>query len=487
MMELSDLIKGVKPIEVIGNVNIQISSIHFDSREIKKDSLFIAQKGTLADGHNFIESAIRSGATAIVCETKPSDLKEGITYINVSNSSEAMGNIAANFYHNPSEKLKLIGITGTNGKTTTATLTYRLLESFGFATTLISTIRILVDGKEHSTTHTTPDIITLNKIFSEAVEAGCEYAVMEVSSIGIHQHRIAGLKFDIAVFSNITHDHLDYHGTFAEYLRVKKSFFDGLPATSAALTNKDDKNGIVMLQNSPAKRYSYALKTDADFKAKIIENRFDGMLLMIDGKEFWTSLIGQFNAYNLLTVYSIGKLLGFETDEILVHLSKIGKVDGRFQSYITNGGIVAIVDYAHTPDALENVLDTIQQIRNHNEKLYTVVGCGGDRDKTKRPEMADIASEKSDLAILTSDNPRSEDPEQILNDMEAGVKPVNYKKTLKITDRKEAIKTAIQMAQKNDILLVAGKGHETYQEIKGVKHQFDDMEIIKELANQLNK
>lgn len=486
-MKLKDLLNKVKVIELTGTAETEISAIHFDSREIKTGSLFIAQKGTQVDGHNYIEKAISLGASAVLCEKMPETLHDNISYIRVENSSEAMGKIAANFYDNPSEKLKLIGITGTNGKTTTATLTYNLIESLGYPAVLISTIRILVNGKVHETGHTTPDIITLNRIFSEAVEAGCEYAVMEVSSIGIHQHRIAGLEFDIAVFSNITHDHLDYHGTFAEYLKVKKSFFDNLSASACALTNIDDKNGVVMLQNSPAKRYSYALKSDADFKAKILENRFDGMLLNLDGKEFWTPMIGQFNAYNLLAVYSVARLLGFETGEILIHLSKLGKVDGRFQSFITKGGIVAIVDYAHTPDALENVLDTIQAIRNHNEKLYTVVGCGGDRDKTKRPEMADIASEKSDLAILTSDNPRSEDPEAILADMEAGVKPVNYKKTLKITDRREAIKTALKMAENGDIVLVAGKGHENYQEIKGVKHHFDDMETIKELANQLNK
>lgn len=486
-MKLKDLLYKVKLKEVIRNTDIPISSVHFDSRKIEKNALFIAQKGTQVDGHEFIEKSISAGATAVVCEHFPENLNPDVTYVKVENSSEAMGYIAANFYDNPSEKLKLIGITGTNGKTTTATLTYNLFESLGYAAVLISTIRILVDGKEHSTVHTTPDIITLNKIFKEAVDAGCEFAVMEVSSIGIHQHRIAGLNFKVAVFTNITHDHLDYHKTFAEYLKVKKSFFDHLPKSASSLTNIDDKNGVVMLQNSASKRYSYALKSDADFRAKILENRFDGMLLSIDGKEVWTPLIGQFNAYNLLTVYSIARILGFDEDEILTHLSSLGKVDGRFQSFMTKTGIVAIIDYAHTPDALENVLDTIQTIRNHSEKLFTVVGCGGDRDKTKRPEMADIASEKSDQAIFTSDNPRTEDPEAILADMEAGIKPINYKKTLKITDRKEAIKTALRMAEKGDIILIAGKGHETYQEINGVKHHFDDMETVKELATQLNK
>lgn len=486
-MKLKEIIKNIKVSELAGNPEVEIASIQFDSRKVEKNTVFVAQKGTLADGHDFIEKAVQSGASAVVCEHKPAEIHPNVTYVVVENSSVAMGFMASAFYGNPSEKLKLIGITGTNGKTTTATLTYNMFESLGYPAVLISTIRILVNGKEYPTGHTTPDIVTLNRIFSEAVDAGCEYAVMEVSSIGIHQHRISGLNFDVAVFTNITHDHLDYHHTFSEYLKVKKSFFDSLPASACSLTNIDDRNGVVMLQNSASKRFSYGLKTDADFRAKLLENRFDGMLLQIDGKEIWTPLIGRFNAYNLLCVYSIGRLLGFESDELLTHLSGLGKVDGRFQSVVLDNGVVAIVDYAHTPDALENVLDTIQSIRTHNEKLFTVVGCGGDRDKTKRPEMADIASEKSDVAILTSDNPRSEDPEAILVDMEAGVKPANFKKTLKITDRKEAIKTALKMSVKGDIILIAGKGHETYQEVKGVKHHFDDMETVIELAKQLNK
>lgn len=486
-MILKELLHNVKIQETIGSIDREISSVEFDSRKIGSDSLFVAQSGTQVDGHDFIEKSVQAGSVAVVCERKPENLDSNTTYIVVENSSVALGFIASNLYGNPTEKLKLIGITGTNGKTTTATLTYNLLESLGYATILVSTIRILIHGKEYESSHTTPDILTLNKIFSEAVEAGCEYAVMEVSSHGIHQNRIAGLKFEIGVFSNISHDHLDYHKTFAEYIKAKKKFFDELPKTANALTNIDDKNGIVMLQNSPAKRYSYALKTDADFKAKILENQFSGMLLMLDGKEFWTPLIGLFNAYNLLAVYSIAKLLGFEQEEIMTHLSSLKNVDGRFQSFISKGGIIAIIDYAHTPDALENVLNTIQNIRTRNEKLITVVGCGGDRDRTKRPEMARIASQQSEIAIFTSDNPRSEDPELILEEMEAGVEPQNYKKTLKITDRKDAIKTALKMAEKNDIILIAGKGHETYQEIKGVKHHFDDLEITIELSNQLNK
>lgn len=486
-MNLKDLIYKVEIIEIIGNVDLEIISVEFDSRKIQSGTLFVAQSGTQVDGHDFIQKSIESGAVAIICERKPEKINPNVTYILVPNSSIALGIIASNLYGNPTEKLKLIGITGTNGKTTTATLTYNLLESLGFPTVLISTIRILILGNEYPSSHTTPDILTLNKIFSEAVEKGCEYAVMEVSSHGIHQNRIAGLNFQIGVFSNITHDHLDYHKTFAEYIKAKKKFFDELPKSAAALTNVDDKNGIVMLQNSPAKRYSYALKTDADFKAKILENQFDGMLLLLDGKEFWTPLIGQFNAYNLLAVYSIARLLEIDQEEILTHLSKLKNVDGRFQTFKSQGGIVAIVDYAHTPDALENVLNTIQNIRTRNEKLITIVGCGGDRDRTKRPEMGKMAASMSDLAIFTSDNPRSENPEEILKEVEAGVEPQFYNRTLKITDRKEAIKTAYKMAEKGDIILIAGKGHETYQEIKGVKHHFDDLETAQELSNQLNK
>lgn len=485
-MKLEHLLHTIESQKTIGTTDKEITSIQFDSRKVEKNSLFVAQSGTQVDGHDFIEKAIDSGASTIVCERIPEKIQNEICYIQVKNSAIALGKMAANWYENPTKKLKLIGITGTNGKTTTATLTYNLLESLGFATVLISTIRILINGKEYPSTHTTPDILTLNQLFSKAVKSGCEYAVMEVSSHGIHQNRIAGLHFEIGVFTNITHDHLDYHKTFAEYIKAKKKFFDELPNSSCSLTNLDDKNGVVMLQNSPSKRYSYALKTNADFKAKILENQFDGMLLLMEQKEFWTSLIGQFNAYNLLAVYSIARLLGFEQEEILLHLSRLKTVDGRFQSFISQQGIIVIVDYAHTPDALENVLNTIQNIRTRNEKLITVVGCGGNRDRSKRPEMANIASIQSDLAIFTSDNPRNEEPEEILKEMEAGVKPENSRKTLKITDRKEAIKTALKLAEKGDILLIAGKGHETYQEIKGVRHHFDDMEITKELLNQQN-
>lgn len=486
-MKLTALLKNSAIVEWIGPDEQEIVSIQFDSRKIASQTLFVAQTGTLVDGHDFVESSIESGAVAIVCERKPEVLHPEITYVLVRNAAIALGEMASIFYGNPTRKLKLIGITGTNGKTTTATLTYHLLESLGFATVLVSTIRTLIHGVVYPSSHTTPDILTLNKIFSEAVEKGCAYAVMEVSSHGIHQHRIAGLHFEIGAFTNITHDHLDYHHTFKEYLSAKKMFFDALPKTAKSLINMDDKNGVVMVQNTASTKYSYALKTTADFKAKVIENQLDGMQLLLDGKEFWTPLIGEFNAYNLLNVYSIARLLDFDAEEILMHLSQLKNVDGRFQSFITASGISIIIDYAHTPDALENVLKTIAKIRTRNERLFTVVGCGGDRDKSKRPKMAKIVAEQSDFAILTSDNPRSEDPEQILKDMEVGVMPQDYKKTLKITDRREAIKTAFQLAEKGDILLIAGKGHENYQEIKGVKHPFDDMEIAIELSKQLNK
>lgn len=486
-MNLSAILNNVNVKEWVGNTNQEISSLHLNSGKVKENSLFIAQKGTQTDGHRFIDAAIDAGAIAILCEEIPENRKENISYIKVENSSESMGTVAANFYDHPTKKLKLIGITGTNGKTTTATLTYRLLQSLGYPAVLISTIRVLVNDKEQPTINTTPDILTLNEIFSEAVKTGCEYAVMEVSSIGIHQFRIAGLNFEIGVFTNISHDHLDYHKTFSEYIKIKKSFFDNLSKAAKSLTNIDDKNGYVMLQNSPSKRFSYALKTDADFKAKILENQFQGMLLLLDGHEFWTPLIGEFNAYNLLAVYAVMRLLDFEQEEVLTHLSKLSNVDGRFQTFISKKGIIFIVDYAHTPDALENVLNTIQDIRTRDERLFTVVGCGGDRDRSKRPEMAEIASRIADMAIFTSDNPRTEDPEVILAEMESGVKAENNHKTLKITNRREAIKTAITIAEKGDIILIAGKGHETYQEINGIKHHFDDMETAKELTHQLKK
>ena len=487
MRNLVDLLYKVSISETIGSTKVEVNNIQFDSRKVSNDDVFVAVNGVTVDGHQYIEKAIGLGAKAIVCEVLPENLVDGITYVKVENSTIALGILASNFYGNPTKDLKLVGVTGTNGKTTTTTLLYELFTKLGYACALISTIKIVIDGEVIPSTHTTPDILTLNKMFREAVDRGCEFAFMEVSSHGIHQNRIAGLHFEVAGFTNITHDHLDYHKTFANYLAAKKKFFDDLPKTSTAISNADDKNGKVMLQNTVATKKLYALKTDADFKGKIIEHQFDGMQLEFNGKEFWTSLIGQFNAYNLLLVFGVASILGQDELEALKALSTLGNVDGRFQTFKTESGIIVIVDYAHTPDALENVLDTIEGIRTKNEKLITVVGCGGDRDKTKRPEMADIASEKSNLAIFTSDNPRTEDAEEILREMEVGVKAQFYNRTLKITDRKEAIKTALKMAEPKDIILIAGKGHETYQEINGVRTHFSDVEVASELSKILNK
>lgn len=405
----------------------------------------------------------------------------------MKDSASALGKIASNFYGNPSEKLKLVGITGTNGKTTTTTLLYELSELLGYKAALISTIKIKIHSEEIPSTHTTPDIVEINRILAQAVETGCDYAFMEVSSHGIHQQRIAGLKFAGAGFTNITHDHLDYHVTFKNYIEAKKKFFDDLPSDAFAITNLDDRNGLVMLQNTKAVRKSFALKTDADFKGKVIENGFQGLQLQFNGKEFWSPLVGSFNASNLLLVFGVSQMLGWDEDEVLTALSKLMNVEGRFETFTTENGIVTIVDYAHTPDALENVISTVQNIRTRNETLFIIVGCGGDRDKTKRPEMANVATSQADKAILTSDNPRSENPEDILHDMEKGVQPQNFKKYLKITDRREAIKTAFKLAEKGDIILIAGKGHESYQEIQGVKYPFDDMQIAVETAKILNK
>ena len=487
MRNLVDLLYKVSISETVGVTKVDVNNVQFDSRKVEKDDVFVAVNGVTVDGHQYIEKAISLGAKVIVCEILPENLVDGITYVKVENSTIALGVLASNFYGNPTKDLKLVGVTGTNGKTTTTTLLYELFTKLGYACALVSTIKIVIDGEVIPSTHTTPDILTLNKMFREAVNRGCEYAFMEVSSHGIHQNRIAGLHFEVAGFTNITHDHLDYHKTFANYLAAKKKFFDDLPKTSTAISNADDKNGKVMLQNTVATKRLYALKTDADFKGKIIENQFDGMLLEFKGKEFWTSLIGQFNAYNLLLVFGVASVLEQDELEVLKALSTLGNVDGRFQTFKTQTGIVIIVDYAHTPDALDNVLNTIESIRTKNEQLITVVGCGGDRDKTKRPEMADIASEKSNVAIFTSDNPRTEDAEEILREMEVGVKPQFYNRTLKITDRKEAIKTALKMAEPNDIVLIAGKGHETYQEINGVRTHFSDVEVASELSKLLSK
>ena len=486
-MILSDILNGVDVLDILGNKEIEISEIVFDSRKVIENSLYIAIKGTLADGHQYISSAIEKGAKGIVCEVLPEQKEEGIIYIKVENSSKVLGLLASNFYGNPSEKLTLVGITGTNGKTSVSTLLFDIFKKMGYSSVLISTVEYRIGDEVFPSTHTTPDIITLNKILYKAVEQGCQYAFMEVSSHGIHQGRIDGLNFRIAGFTNITHDHLDYHKTFLEYLNTKKRFFDELPQTAVAITNIDDKNGLVMLQNTKAKKKTYAVKTLADYHGKLLELDFNGMLLDFNGKEFWTTLTGKFNVYNLLLVFAIARELGFEENEILTTISQLKRVNGRFEVLKSQGGIIFVVDYAHTPDALENILDSINEIRTKNERLITIFGCGGDRDREKRPEMGKVATRKSTLAIITSDNPRTEDPAQIIKEIEAGVESQNFSKYITIPDRKEAIKMAIKFAEPKDIVLVAGKGHETYQEINGVRHHFDDKETILELVNIMGK
>lgn len=486
-MILKEILYKVAIEAVKGSTDIEVNKIEFDSRKIVSDDVFVAIKGTISDGHDFIEKAIDLGATVIVCEAFPSLIIEGITYVQVKNTSSALAFMAANFYENPSENLKLVGVTGTNGKTTIASLLYQLFKKAGYKVGLLSTVKILVDDIEYKATHTTPDSLTINHYLNEMAEEGCEFCFMEVSSHGIHQKRTEGLHFVGGIFTNLSHDHLDYHTTFAEYRDVKKSYFDNLPKSAFAISNIDDKNGAVMLQNTKAKKLTYALKSYADYRAQILENQLSGLLMKINDQEVWVRLIGSFNAYNLLAIYATAVELGLENIEVLRLLSELESVSGRFQFIVSESNITAIVDYAHTPDALENVLKTIADIRTKNEQLITVVGCGGDRDTAKRPIMAKIASEMSDKAIFTSDNPRSEDPEAIISEMEEGVEPQNFKKTISIVDRKQAIKTACQFAQSGDIILIAGKGHETYQEIHGVRHDFDDMKTVKELLEQLNK
>ncbi len=486
-MNLKEILYKVAIEAVYGSTELEVNNIQFDSRKIESNDVFIAIRGTVSNGHDFIEKSIGLGAQVIVCDELPSNILPNVTYIKVKDTNAALAFMAANFYDNSSAKLKLVGITGTNGKTTVASLLYKLFKKAGYKVGLLSTVKILVDNEEFKATHTTPDSLTINYYLNQMIEKGCEYCFMEVSSHGIHQKRTEALQFAGGVFTNLSHDHLDYHPTFAEYRDVKKSFFDHLPKTAFAISNSDDKNGAVMLQNTNAKKKFYALKTYADYKAIIIENQLSGLLLKINEQEVWTRLIGTFNAYNLLAIYGVAVELGIDNLEVLRLLSELESVSGRFEFIISNKKITAIVDYAHTPDALENVLKTISDIRTKNEQLITVVGCGGDRDKTKRPIMAKIASEMSDKAILTSDNPRTENPETIIAEMEVGISAVNYKKFISITDRKQAIKTACQLAQENDIILIAGKGHETYQEINGVRHDFDDMKIVKEFLEQLNK
>jgi UDP-N-acetylmuramoyl-L-alanyl-D-glutamate--2,6-diaminopimelate ligase len=466
---------------------MDINQLVFDSRKIKKNDVFIAQKGLVVDGHLYIDKAISLGAIAIICEDFPSDKKEGITYIQVKNANVALAIMAANFYENPSTKFSIIGVTGTNGKTTIASLLYQLFHKAGYKVGLLSTVKILVDETEFKATHTTPDSLTINRYLDMMLDAGVEYCFMEVSSHGIHQKRTEGLTFAGGIFTNLSHDHLDYHETFAEYRDVKKSFFDSLPKSAFALTNVDDKNGNFMLQNTKAEKKTYALKTIADYKIRILEKQLSGTLISVNGTEVWTKLIGVFNIYNLNAIIATGDLLGLEKLEILTILSELESVSGRFQYVISEEGITAIIDYAHTPDALKNVLETINDIRTGNEKVITVVGCGGDRDVTKRPKMAHIAAQLSNQAIFTSDNPRSENPQTILDEMEVGVSPENYRKTLTVLDRRQAIKTACKLAETGDIILIAGKGHENYQEVNGVRSPFDDLEEVKNLFNQFKK
>lgn len=487
MKKLKDILYRVAVETVYGSTDIFIKSLEIDSRKITEKDVFVALTGVITDGHKFISSVTEKGASAIVCEVIPKSKKPGITYIVVKDTKEALAVMADNFFDNPSQKLKLVGITGTNGKTTVATLLFEQFRNAGFKVGLLSTVKIIIDTKEFPATHTTPDSITINKYLKLMVESGITHCFMEVSSHGIHQKRTEGLHFAGGVFTNLSHDHLDYHDTFATYRDVKKLFFDQLPKSAFAVVNIDDKNGLVMLQNTEAKTFTYALKTVADYKAKILENQFSGLLLNINNNEVWSKLIGTFNAYNLLAIYATADILGIEPIENLRLLSELESVSGRFQHIISDNGITAIVDYAHTPDALKNVLETINTIRTQNEQVITVIGCGGDRDKAKRPKMGHIASELSNQVIFTSDNPRTENPETIIKDIEAGVEPQNYKKTLSILDREQAIKTASKLAVKGDILLIAGKGHETYQEINGVRSEFDDFKIIKETLQKVQK
>ncbi|WP_422083743.1 UDP-N-acetylmuramoyl-L-alanyl-D-glutamate--2,6-diaminopimelate ligase [Ulvibacterium sp.] len=487
MKLLKDILYGVGLTAVSGSTHVKVNAICFDSRKVDKDDVFVAIRGSVVDGHRFIDKALAAGARAIICEELPENIVNEVTYVEVKNGNSALAIMAANYYENPSKNLKLVGITGTNGKTTVSSLLYQLFKKAGYKVGLISTIKIMVDDEEYPTSLTTPDALTINRHLALMNDVGVEFCFMEVSSHGIHQKRSEGLVFKGALFTNLSHDHLDYHKTFAEYRDTKKKLFDDLPKKAFALTNIDDKNGIYMLQNTKAGKHTYALKTYADYRAQILENQFDGQLLKIEDNEVWSKLIGDFNAYNMLAIYATADLLGLEKLETLRLLSELENVNGRFQYYKSKKNITAIVDYAHTPDALKNVLDTINTLRTGNENVITIVGCGGDRDKSKRPVMGYIASAMSNTAIFTSDNPRSEPPETIIKEMEAGVEPQNKKKTLSIENREQAIKTACKLAVKDDIILVAGKGHETYQETKGKRIDFDDFKVVKEALNSMNK
>jgi UDP-N-acetylmuramoyl-L-alanyl-D-glutamate--2,6-diaminopimelate ligase len=484
---LHDILYKVRLLAVEGNMEAEIKDVQIDSRKVSKGSVFVAIRGAQVDGHYFINKAIELGAVAVVYDTYPDDRIDDVTYVQVENTNEAVAHIAHNFYGEPSTKLKLVGVTGTNGKTTIATLLYKLFSQLGHKCGLISTVQNHIGNEIIPATHTTPDAVSLNALLKRMVDEGCEYAFMEVSSHAIHQHRTTALQFAGGLFSNITHDHLDYHKTFDEYIRVKKSFFDSLPASAFAISNADDKRGTVMLQNTSARKYYYSLKTVADFKGKILDNSLTGLQMIVNDKEVHFLLIGEFNAYNLLAVYGAATCLGKQRDEVLTALSSVTGAEGRFDYIISSKGIVGIVDYAHTPDALENVLSTIKKLRKGHEQVITVVGCGGDRDKTKRPIMAQAACDLSDKAIFTSDNPRTEDPAQILREMESGLNTAAKRKYITIIDRREAIKTAISLANEEDIILVAGKGHEKYQDINGVKNHFDDKEVLKEMFELLGK
>ena len=483
-MKLKDILTNCNLLEIVGEKDVDVADITFDSRKVSQGTLFFAVKGTQVDGHDYIDGAIEKGASVVVCEKLPRKKAENVTYVKVDNSAYVLGVGASNFFGNPSEKLKLVGVTGTNGKTTIATLLYRLFTEAGYSCGLLSTIENIVNREVVPSTHTTPDPIELNTLLQQMVDKGCEFAFMEVSSHSVAQDRIAGLHFAGGIFTNLTHDHLDYHKTMANYRNAKKKFFDGLPQSAFALTNLDDKNGAFMLQNTQARKLSYALKHDADFKGVIMESHFDGMLLKVNGIEMFTQLVGGFNASNLLAIYGAATALGFNKDELLVEISKLRGANGRFDMVHSEQGIVGIVDYAHTPDALENVLVTINEVRCHKETLITVVGCGGNRDTTKRPEMAAVAVKLSDRVILTSDNPRNEDPDEIIRQMKAGVAEEDRGKVLSITNRREAIRTAVALAKRGDIILLAGKGHENYQEINGVKNHFDDKEVLSEALKE---
>lgn len=487
MKLLKDILYKVAIQSVKGRTDVRVNALVFDSRKVQSNDVFFAIKGVVSDGHHYVDKAVSLGASVVICEHFPEALSEEVTYVQVDNSSEALALMASGFYDNPSADLHLVGVTGTNGKTTVASLLYQLFKGLGFKVGLLSTVVIKVDDTSYAATHTTPDPVSINMYLREMVDAGVSYCFMEVSSHGIDQNRTLGLQFKGGLFTNLSHDHLDYHNTFSEYRDVKKRFFDQLSSKAFAVVNLDDKNGKFMLQNSKATYKTYALKSHADYQGKILENQFSGLLMKINNQEVWTKLIGDFNGYNLLAIYAAAIELGMTSSEVLTEISKLSSVSGRFQYFVSPTKITAIVDYAHTPDALKNVLQTINSIRTKNETLITVVGCGGDRDKEKRPKMGYIAAALSNTVIFSSDNPRSENPETIIQEIESGVAPQDYKKTLSITDRSQAIKTACQMASSNDIILVAGKGHETYQEIKGERFDFDDFKMIKDYLTKLQK